>query len=91
MTIVTVAVIFSAVAMALGFLVLVLWMQLDDLRSHHKYLENRLDDCVKRWELEHVDGRIKADREKLEALEAHFGIRFAENTTRFVVKKLLEK
>jgi hypothetical protein len=77
-----------------AILIAVIWalvLQIDKLKRNCDYLEKRIDECAKKWELEWADKKLRKHDEKLEALEVHLGIRFVEMPKRLVVKNILEK
>jgi hypothetical protein len=70
---------------------LMLWSKVIDLKGDIDLLERQLKDKANKWELELTDRTKQLHNEKLEALEAHLGIRFVEPPKRLVVKNILEK
>ena len=77
-----------------AILVVVIWaivLQIDKLKREFDYLDSRINECAKKWELELTDRTKQLHNEKLEALEVHLGVRFVETPKRLVVKNILEK
>ena len=77
-----------------AILIAVIWalvIQVDKLKRNCDYLDSRIDECAKKWELELTDRTKQLHSEKLEALEVHLGIRFVETPKRLVAKNILEK
>jgi hypothetical protein len=79
------------VLLGIGFLQLMLWVRLAELKGDIDLLERQLKDKANKWELELTDRTKQLHNEKLEALEAHLGIRFVETPKRLVVKNVQEK
>jgi hypothetical protein len=79
------------VLLGIGFLQLMLWVRLAELKGDIDLLERRLKEKVEKWEFEWADKKLRKHDEKLEALEVHLGIRFVETPKRLVVKNILEK
>jgi hypothetical protein len=67
----------------------VLWYLLDaisNLNSKFKYLDDRIYDCAKKWNLEYIDREAKEMREHLYAIENHLGIVMVKEPARLVAK-----
>ena len=73
------------------FLQIVVWSKVVDLKSEIDALEHRLKEKAESYKLEGAKFTIYEHTKKLEALEAHLGIKFVEEPKRLVVKKTLEK
>jgi hypothetical protein len=79
-----------AVAAVLVVVIWAIFLQIDKLKRKFDYLDNRINECAKKWEFEWADKKLREHNEKLEALEVHLGIRFVETPKRLVVKNILE-
>ena len=73
------------------FIHLMLWSKVIDLKSEIDALEHRLKEKADASDLTGIRNGIQWNREKLEALEVHLGIRFVETPKRLVAKNILEK
>jgi predicted Holliday junction resolvase-like endonuclease len=81
---------FLLVAIVILFVIWYLLDAISNLNRKFKYLDdrmdNRMDDCAKKWSLERTDREAKEMREHIDAIEKHLGITLVEEPARLVVK-----
>jgi len=77
---------FAIASVVIAFVFYYVFSWLSELDSKYKYLNDRIDDCAKKWNLEGTDREAKEMRERIDAIERHLGIALVREPARLVVK-----
>jgi hypothetical protein len=77
---------FAIASVVIAFVFYYVFSWLSELDSKYKYLNDRIDDCAKKWNLEYIDREAKEMREHLYAIENHLGIVMVKEPARLVAK-----